>query len=176
MSRARVEGYVQRARAEIVSSFRSDHTPHQIASSFALGTFITMLPTLGVGLLLFVVIAYLLEWVNKMALFASVLVFNPVVKWGVYLLSFSLGVLLLGPVEGVAVGEVPSLDAGTEIVARLLIGNLILAVVATIGAYVAVYRLLLAYESDALPVIEETVEEFVETITEEHDVSPRDAE
>jgi hypothetical protein len=58
----------------------------------------------------------------------------------------------------------------------LLIGNLILAVVATIGAYVAVYRLLLAYESDAVPVIEETVEEFVETITEEHDVSPRDAE
>lgn len=176
MSRARLSGYVQRARVEVVTSFRSDHTPHQVASSFALGTFITMLPTLGAGLLLFVVLAYLLECVNKMALFASVLVFNPVVKWGVYLLSFSLGVLVLGPVEGVAVGEVPSLDAGTEIVVRLLVGNLILAVVATIGAYVTVYRLLLAYESDGLPVVEETVEEFVETITEEHDISLRDAE
>jgi len=39
-----------------------------------------MLPTLGAGLALFVVPLYLFDWVSKIALFASVLVFNPLVN------------------------------------------------------------------------------------------------
>lgn len=174
MVRARVGRYTQRVREEIISSFTSEHTSHQIAGSFALGTFITMLPTLGVGLLLFVVLVYLFDWINKIALFASVLVFNPIVKWGVYLSSFSLGILLLGPVEGVGIGEVPSLDDGNDIVIRLLVGNLILAVIATVAAYFAVYRLVEAYDRHELPVVEETVEEFVESIEKEHDIDPEE--
>lgn len=170
MPRARLKKYIQRVREEIVSSFATEHTSHQIAASFALGTFITMLPTLGVGLLVFVVLVYFFDWINKIALFASVLVFNPIVKWGVYLSSFSLGILLLGPVDGVGIGEVPSLDEGNDILVRLLVGNLILAVIATIAAYFAVYRLVEAYEDHELPVVEETVEEFVHAIEQEHDV------
>lgn len=170
MARARLKKYIQRVREEVISSFATEHTSHQIAASFALGTFITMLPTLGVGLLVFVVLVSLFEWINKIALFASVLVFNPVVKWGVYLSSFSLGILLLGPVEGVGMGEVPSLDEGNDILVRLLVGNLILAVIATVAAYFAVYRLVEAYDRHELPVVEETVEEFVQAIEQEHDV------
>jgi len=164
---ARIRGLTQRVRVEIQKSFTQDHTPHQIAASFSLGAFITMLPTLGTGLLLFVVFAYLFEWVNKIAMVASVLVFNPVVKWGVYAASFTLGILLLGPVDGVEIGAVPSLNEGPDIVVRLVVGNLILAVIAAVISYVAVYRLVKAYERHELSFAEETVETIVEKFDEQ---------
>jgi len=167
MIRARVGKYLERIREELRKTFAEEHTSGELAGSFALGTFITMLPTLGVGLLVFVVIAFVFDRVSKIALFASVVVFNPVVKWGVYAASFTLGVLLLGPVEGVGLGDV-SLSAGPEIVIRLWVGNLILAVVATVISYVAVYRLAVAYErTQAGRVIDEAVEEVVEEVLEQ---------
>ena len=167
MIRARVGKYLERIREELRKTFAEEHTSGELAGSVALGTFITMLPTLGVGLLVFVVIAFVFDRVSKIALFASVVVFNPVVKWGVYAASFTLGVLLLGPVEGVGLGDV-SLSAGPEIVIRLWVGNLILAVVATVISYVAVYRLAVAYErTQAGRVIDEAVEEVVEEVLEQ---------
>ncbi len=164
MVRARLQGYADRIRSEIYSSFTEESTPRQVAGSFAIGTFITMMPTLGAGVLVFFVLIYLFDWINKIALFASVLVFNPVVKWGVYAASFALGFALLGPVEGFGVGDVPSLGEGNDIVLRLLVGNTILAIIATILAYVLAYRLLVAYQKNAFPVVEETVDEFVDEL------------
>ena len=149
MQGGRLRGYQTRVIDELHRSLVDDHSPKEVARSFSAGTFITMLPTLGTGLALFVVLVYLFKWVNKIALFASVLVFNPVVKWGVYAASFSLGVVLLGPVDGVSRSDV-SLSAGTDILVRLLVGNLILAVVATIIAYLFAYRVAVAYDNSDL--------------------------
>ena len=160
----RFDRYVSRIRTEIHSSLTEEHTPHQIALSFAIGTFITMLPTWGVGVLVFFVLIRVFDWINKIALFASVLVFNPVVKWGVYGLSFALGFALLGPVEGVGLSDRPGLGDGSEILIRLLLGNTILAIVATVAAYIAVYRIAAAYEARELPVLENTVDHLVEEI------------
>lgn len=166
MIRARIGGYVERIREELRRTFAEEHTPRELAGSFSIGAFITMLPTLGVGLLVFVVIAFLFDRVSKIALFASVVVFNPVVKWGVYVASFTLGVLLLGPVEGVGIGDV-SLSAGPEIVTRLVVGNLILAVIATAISYVAVYRLAVAYERTQVgEIVDDAVEEVVDEVLE----------
>ncbi len=167
MIRARLGGYVERIREELRKTFAEEHTAKELAGSFALGTFITMLPTLGAGLLVFVVIAFVFDRISKIALFASVVVFNPVVKWGVYVASFTLGVLLLGPVEGVSISDI-SFSAGPEIVIRLLVGNLILAVIATVISYVAVYRLAVAYERTQVgEVLDEAVEEVVEEVFEQ---------
>ncbi|MEF8787207.1 MAG: DUF2062 domain-containing protein [Haloarculaceae archaeon] len=156
--------YTRRVREELRSAITEDHTPREIAGSFAVGTFITMLPTLGTGFLLFVLIIVVTRRVSKLALFASVLVFNPVVKWGVYVASLTLGVLLLGPVEGVSIAEA-SLDAGQNVVVRLLVGNVILAVLATILSYAVVYRLVVRYRDTAVAdVIDETLEEITEEI------------
>ncbi len=166
MGQTRIGGYLSRVRLELHDAFTEDHTPREIAGSFALGTFITMLPTLGLGLLVFAVIIYVSSWTSKIALFASVIVFNPVVKWGVYAASFTLGVLLVGPVEGVTMTDV-SFSAGPEIVLRLLVGNLILAVVATVIGYVVVHRLVVRYR--ATPVgeaIDEALDEIAEGVTE----------
>ena len=160
----RIRAYRDRIRAALYDSLTQNSTPRQVALSFAVGTFITMLPTFGTGLIIFVVLIRLFGWLNKIALFASVLVFNPVVKWGVYAASFALGFVLLGPVEGFAVGDTPSFGDGSEIIFRLLVGNTILAVVAAVLGYVVVYRIVLAYERRSLPVLETAVEGAVEEL------------
>lgn len=166
--RERGRALLARLRREIDASLQEDHTPRQVAASFALGVFITALPTLGLGLVLFVFIAALVASVSKIALFASVLVLNPVVKWGVYAASYWLGSYILGPAPGVTRSGV-SFDAGPQVVHRLLLGNLVLAVVFTVVAYVGVYRLTVGYrrgDGDLGP-IEGAVEDLVEKLPEE---------
>lgn len=162
MGRNQVDRYVDRIRAGLHAAFTEDATPRELSGSFAIGAFITMLPTLGTGIALFVVIAHVVGWVSKLALFASVLVFNPAVKWGVYAASFGIGTALLGPVDGVSLTGA-SLSAGPEIVVRLLVGNLILAVIATVVSYVVVYRLASRYQSTSIGnVIDEALEEIAD--------------
>lgn len=166
MLRGRADEYADRIREALHDAFTEDHTPREVAGSFAIGTFITMMPTWGTGVLLFFVIVYITDRVSKIALFASVVVFNPVVKWGVYAASFALGVFLLGPVPGVSLTDV-SPSAGPEIVIRLLVGNLILAIIATVLAYVIVYRLVVRFrESPVGETIDKALEEIGDEIVE----------
>jgi uncharacterized protein (DUF2062 family) len=158
MIRGRFGRYLRRVRAEIHASLTEEYTPHRVASSFALGTFITMLPTLGAGLLVFVVLVYLSDWLNKIALFASAVVFNPVVKWGVYAASLTLGFTLLGPVEGITPSDRPGLGEGQAVVVRLLLGNTILALIVTGVAYVLAHRVASRYDPTDLSVVDDTVD------------------
>ena len=163
MVRDRLSRWKERAITELRRSFSETHTPHEIAASFAIGVFITMLPTLGTGLLVFILLIAITDRINRIALFASVIVLNPVVKWGVYAASITLGFLLLGPVDGTIEGGV-SLDTGTDVIVRLLLGNMILAVIATAIAYVAVHRLASRYQEQAREVIDTVIEEVEQDI------------
>jgi len=140
MVRQRVGLLRDHIKERLLTSFVEKHTPQEVAFSFSLGVFITMLPTLGTGLLVMVLLAFLFERLSKIAMFASVVVFNPVVKWGVYGASYSLGTALLGPAPGVSFSSL-SLSAGPHILARLWLGNLILAVIAAVVGYVVGLRL-----------------------------------
>jgi len=98
--------------------------------------------SLGTGVRAFLLLAFLFDRLSKIALFASVVVLNPVVKWGVYGASYSLGRLLLGPVPGVSIERIsPSPGLGVDVLARLWLGNLILATVFAVVADVAGLRL-----------------------------------
>jgi uncharacterized protein (DUF2062 family) len=130
----RARDAIARVRELLWEAFSEDHTTEEVAQSFSLGIFIAMLPTLGTGFVAFVVLAAFVDRLSKLAVVASAVVLNPVVKRGVYALSISLGFLLLGPVEGVSMSSV-SLDAVPEVVVRLVVGNFILAVVAAVPSY-----------------------------------------
>ena len=173
--RNRVNGYVDRVRDELRKSFTQEYSTREVAGSFALGVFITMLPTLGVGLAVFVALAYLFERINKIALFASVLVLNPVVKWGVYAASISLGFFLLGPVEGFDGGAV-TLDDGRNVLIRLWVGNLILAAIAAAIAYPVAYRMVTSYRTREMDMFETVVEgiESLQDVAKSYDVDSAD--
>jgi uncharacterized protein (DUF2062 family) len=140
MVRRRLSRIYEQVRERLVTAFIEEHSPQEVAFSFSLGVFITALPTLGTGVLVFFILAFLFTRLSKIALFASVLILNPVVKWGVYGASYSVGRTLLGPVPGASFESV-SLSMGTDLLARLWLGNLILATVFAVGGYVAALRI-----------------------------------
>lgn len=144
MVRRRVEAYLARIRAELEAAFAEEHTPSEIAGSFAFGTFVTTLPTLGTGLIVLGAVAYLDRRASKLALFAPVVILNPLAKWGVHGLSLWLGFQVVGPLPDIALADI-SYTAGSDIVLRLLVGNFLLAVVFTIVGYAIVHRLVREY-------------------------------
>ncbi len=142
----RLGDYRNRVRTELEAAFEEDTPPHDVAGSFAIGIFITSLPTLGAGLLVFVLLVAIFDRISKLALFASVIVLNPVVKWGVYGASFWIGTRILGPAPGVTPSNI-SFSAGPEVVSRLLVGNLILSAVFTVCSYLIVLRLVRSFRA-----------------------------
>lgn len=170
MVRARAKRLLARVRHEILTSITEDSSRQAVAGSFAIGAFITILPTLGLGLIVFLILDYLFEWINRVALFSNAIIFNPVVKWGIYVASMITGFVLLGPVEGASLTSIPTMEDGTELLVRMFVGNVVIAVVGAVTAYVVVDRLLAAYQSHQFPVVEETVDEFV------HEAAERDPE
>lgn len=143
-ARARVRSALGQAKEMLWEAFTEEHSTEEVAGSFSLGVFITMLPTLGTGFIAFVVLAAFVDRLSKIALVASAVVFNPVVKWGVYALSLSLGFFLLGPIEGVSVTEV-SLNSAPEVVLRLVVGNVVLAIVAAVPSYFIAHQVVDRY-------------------------------
>ena len=148
MESGRVRGYLDQVQQRLRAAVAEDHPPHHIAVSFAIGIFVTALPSLGTGLIVLAWVGYQFAWANKLALAAAVAVLNPLAKSSVYVASFATGTALLGPVPGISRADV-GLDAGVDVLARLLVGNAVLAVVLTAVSYVVVYRAVHAYRRRA---------------------------
>ncbi|WP_331234262.1 DUF2062 domain-containing protein [Natronorarus salvus] len=140
MGAGRLAGYVEQVRATLRVAFSEDHPPHLIAVSFALGMFVTTLPSFGVGIPVLMWIGHRFAWANKLAFFAAVATLNPLMKGGVYVVSFLIGVQLLGPVPGTTSVDI-GIDAGAKVLIRLLVGNVILAIGFAIVSYIVAYRI-----------------------------------
>lgn len=141
--RKRVRGYFDRVRQAVTAAFREEHTPHQIAISFAIGIFVTSLPTGGTGIGLFFLVAALWSWISKPAIFASVAVLNPFVKPAVYVSSFQLGgtVIETSPFSS----SIVSPETARVAVQQLLVGNVIVAVALSGLGYVLMLHLTRAH-------------------------------
>jgi len=160
---ARLRRVRNRVRDAIEASFDADQPPAQIAASFAIGVFLTTLPTLGGNLVVMVILASRVAWINTVALFSSGIIINPLVKWGIYAVSIPLGISLLGPIDGGVAVEL-SLSGNRPLLVRLVVGSVILAVVATAISYGLVRRMVVAYRRRHLTVIEEVADIVVREI------------
>ena len=93
--------------------------------------------------------------VSKLGVAASVVVLNPIVKPAVYATSLAIGFLILGPVEGASLAA-PTLRIAPEVLLRLLIGNIIIAMPATAVAYFGALRAVNEYRADGAGIVERT--------------------
>lgn len=157
MIRERVTRYGRRVRGALKAAIETEHTPHEIALSFAIGIFITTLPTGGLGIGLFFVFVHLWSWVSKAAIFSSVVVLNPFVKPIVYLASYELGTFLVGT-EPIAVFETSALNSLLTIVQRILLGNVLIALLLAALGYVVVYELARTYRRQNVPPAESLID------------------
>ncbi|MFC4438644.1 MULTISPECIES: DUF2062 domain-containing protein [Natrialbaceae] len=139
MDTSRFRSPLTRVRDALRAAFAEDHPPRFIAGSFALGIFVTTLPTLGAGLPVLAWAGHRFEWANKSAFVAAIAVLNPVVKGGVYVASFLIGTHLLGPIPGISHHDI-AIDAGADVLVRLLVGNVLLAIGFTVVGYVVASR------------------------------------
>ncbi|WP_254767622.1 DUF2062 domain-containing protein [Salinilacihabitans rarus] len=144
MLRQRVSRYRRQFRRELTAAFEAEEAARRVAASFAIGVFITTLPSGGAGVGLFVVLAYWWSWVNKTAMFASLLVLNPFVKPAVYVASYRVGAGLLGT-DPLIQFDWPLLDALLAVVQRVVIGNVLLALALAAVGYTAVLYLARSY-------------------------------
>lgn len=144
MLRERLSIYRARVRRELTAAFEEECSPRAVAASFAIGIFVTAMPTGGLGISLFFVLVYYWDWVSKTAIFASVAVLNPLVKPLVYVASYRLGVLLLGT-EPVVTFDIAVLDWIVGASQVLLIGNVLIALALAGLSYAVVFRLTRAH-------------------------------
>ena len=140
MFRERLSLYRSRVRRELTAAFEGRHTPHEVAASFAIGIFVTAMPTGGLGIGLFFLLAYWCSWVCRTAMFASVVVLNPLVKPLVYAGSVKLGAVVLGT-EPLVLFDVSALDYAVTAIQLLLFGNLLIALTLSGVGYVVVLEL-----------------------------------
>ena len=75
---------------------RSRKSSHSIALGFAVGTFISILPTPGLNLILGLLVALIYEKINKYSLVISIFFWNTLTLSPIYILSFKIGDLLFG--------------------------------------------------------------------------------
>ena len=131
--------HLARVRYALRLAFTEDHPPQLIAVSFAIGVFVTTLPTGGIGIPVLAWVGYRFDWANRLALFAAVVVLNPLVKGGVYVLSVVIGIQLVGPLPDGTDLEL-GWDVGAGVLVRLLVGNAVLAVGLAVVGYFVAYR------------------------------------
>jgi uncharacterized protein (DUF2062 family) len=134
-------------RLQYLRFLRSDASPHKAAIGLAVGVFIGIFPTFGLGALLALGLAFLFRFSKVSAVVGSAIM-NPVTSplfWG---LSFTLGSWLTGvEVGGVArmLDEGRIWSAAGDVIWTYLAGNTVLAVGLALVFYLLGYQAVRAY-------------------------------
>lgn len=117
-------------------------TPNQIALGFTLGLALSIIPTFGIGMIVALVLAWLLDY-HLIATYLGTLVVNPFTAPAVYLFDYSIGASILG---APSVSEFAfSLHTLGNIAVELYLGSLIVAAVACGISYLVVFELVYYY-------------------------------
>lgn len=149
-----LSAFKQKILAELKKSFHEEKTPHQIAFSFSIGVFVTALPTLGLGLLFFAYLISKYQWVSRLAIFSSALIFNPLVKPFFYIASINIGGLLID-------GRLSLSGDPETLLLYLLVGSLITAAILAVLGYLLALKAVKKYRKENLEVVQD-IEDVVE--------------
>ncbi|MBA2584380.1 MAG: DUF2062 domain-containing protein [Bacteroidetes bacterium] len=116
-----------------------------VAFSFAMGTFIAILPTPGFGIFLALLLAYFFKQLNSLSIVVSFAVWNPLLLAPVYLLSYKLGDWIFDP-SLTLLTNIAWVNTSIAFLKTYLVGNAIAAVVISTICYFIVYKIMEAYK------------------------------
>jgi len=132
---------------------RMKDSPHKVAGGMALGIFLGIMP--GAGTVAALVLATLLK-LNRGAAVIGTLIFNTATTIPVWILSYSLGSLILGNNGNVTRNIYRLFKAGKFMQAieeggiSLVIGVLLTSLVMSLVCYVLTYKLMVSYQKHAI--------------------------
>ena len=109
-----------------------------IALGIGIGTFISILPTPFLNILIGILILLIFKNISKISLFASMAFWNPLTLTPIYYLSYKIGGLIFGSLPVIKYNVI-ILDQIFNFSRRFLIGNLILAIIFSILFYIISY-------------------------------------
>jgi len=118
---------------------KTKSSSHSIALGFAIGTFISILPTPGLSVLLGVLAVLLFKNFNKYALFIALALFNPFVTFPLHIYSYKIGNIFFQH-QPVVVYEISFLSQIFQASRRLLVGSLILGGFVSFVSYFGVRK------------------------------------
>ena len=128
---------VKKIRHHVDGITKIQTSPNLIALSFAVGTFMAILPTPGLSIILGLIILLVFPRLSKLAMLAAFVVWNPLVTAPFYLLSYKIGGLLFGS-EPLVKYNIVILNQAYNFSRRFLVGNLILALSISGACYMLV--------------------------------------
>jgi uncharacterized protein len=124
--------------------FMQKTSASSVAFSFALGTFIAILPTPGFGVFIGLFLAYIFKNLNNLSILASFAFWNPILLAPVYLLSYKVGDWIFEP-SSLLQGEM--IAKSIFYVKTYLLGNFILGMLISAICYIIVYKALDNYKN-----------------------------
>ncbi len=128
---------------------KSKPTPEAIALGFAVGTFISVLPTPFINVFIGLLVIFIYEPINKYSLFGSILFWNPLTLAPIYWLSYKIGNVIFATAP-VKTYQLNFLHQVYYLTRRFVVGSLILAVPVSILTYYLVKKIAEHYQSKPL--------------------------
>jgi uncharacterized protein (TIGR03546 family) len=125
-----------------------DGTPRQVAAGFALGAFIGIFPTFGLGGIIAAALSFILRLNVAATLIGSAIIMNPFTTPMFWSLSYMLGNLFYPTKSQVAVNEIKNgmLFKGVVDVSTVyLAGNVVVGLVVSVISYFVVKRAIDTY-------------------------------
>jgi uncharacterized protein len=119
---------------------RSKTSSHSIALGFSIGTFIGILPTPGFNILLGMLVILILKKISKFSLIGAMVLWNPLTLAPIYFLSLKIGNFLFGDMPIVKY-DLLILDQIYHFSRRFLVGNILIAVAASLLSYFIVKKI-----------------------------------
>ena len=127
----------QKIKHQFSEVIKIEKSPHSIASGFAVGTFIAVLYTPFLNILLALLVMLLYPKINKLSLIGAFIFWNPLFALPVYVTSYKLGELLFADVP-LQTFNLVVLDQIYRFSRRFLIGNFILSIALSFVGYFVV--------------------------------------
>ncbi len=135
----------QKASKYLAEAMKLNATPKDIAFGFSLGTFLVILPISGLHIPLATLAIFIFKKINRLALFGSFAFWNPLTLMPIYALSYKIGDLILND-SAVTFFTNDYMNIAFDLLMRFIIGEIILAVVISIGLYFLIRFIVSKYQ------------------------------
>ena len=118
--------------------------PHSIASGFAIGTFIAILPTFGFGILIGLFVILIFKKISKLSMLAAFAIWNPLILAMMYPLNYATGnfILLNEPTYKYKFEILNQIFLYSR---RFMVGSIIIGITLALTSYLLILILLLRF-------------------------------
>lgn len=128
---------IVKIKAYLLKILRQNTSPHKIALSFAIGTFIALIPLLGFGIIIGLIVAMIFKQLNKPALMSAFLIWNPFIVVPLMAISYQIGDIFFGQTEVIRY-QLDILNNIFTYTRRFLVGHIVLSADLAIISYLII--------------------------------------